>query len=463
MQSKANDYPLDGGVPMNEPQIDPEKTCYFIGPLGRPKSSERDRSDMVLKFIVRPAAEATGLTVMRSDQGPPGVITQQVIQHILSDRVVVADLSDLNANVFYELALRHAFHKPVVQMLQQGQQLPFDLQGMRTVSYTLDLEGGNRAQAEVSKQLAEALQAVPESPVSMAARTAANLRSLTRSVRGQTTETRLLHDILERLDQVAGAVADVAHRVQPSENLDEMLPPLIHDQVERLLGSYADEIKLLRSVRQAGVTGIFRRREAAIHAFAPYIDEETQEIMVVGSSLKGLFQKEEYKDISDKIRSKADTGSVKVRFLLTHPVVADFRARQENRRPKDIGQEIIRSLEALKEWPQEHCEVRLYLGTPTCFAIKTTHTMLINPYPYVSVSYDSPCLILESSGRRGEAEPYFFDEFKSRHFGAWDTDLAVPVKDFNEVIARYRGQLDYYAKKVEEILSSDPTVQAPEC
>ena len=59
--------------------------------------------------------------------------------------------------------------------------------------------------------------------------------------------------------------------------------------------------------------------------------------------------------------------------------------------------------------------VRLYLGTPTCFAIKTTRQMLINPYPYISVSFDSPCLHVEYSITSGVDRPgYFFDEFNSR-------------------------------------------------
>ena len=441
---------------MSTPQIPPVKTCYFISPLGRPGSEERERSDQVLEYIVKPAARASDLTAIRSDQGPPGVITQQVIQQMLNAKMVVADLTGLNANVFYELALRHAFDKPVIQLILEGEQLPFDLQGVRTVTYTLGLKGGNAAASEVSKQIADALVKTPESPVS----TAADLRKLTRGARGQTTETRLMQTILERLDQVVGAVADVAHLMQPTEKLNEALSPIIRDQLEGLLRTYADEIQLLRSVRQAGLTGVFRRRELAIHAFTPAIDDETQQIMVVGSSLKGLFQKEEYKDIAERLRAKAESGTAKVRFLLTHPAVADFRARQENRALKDIGEEVIRSLEALKEWPQEHCEVKLYLGTPTCFAIKTSRTMLINPYPYVSVSYDSPCLILEWSQ---QAQSYFFDEFKSRHFGAWDTNLAVPVKDFDAAIKTYRAQMDDYARKVEEILSRDPTIQALEC
>ena len=88
---------------------------------------------------------------------------------------------------------------------------------------------------------------------------------------------------------------------------------------------------------------------------------------------------------------------MRIKYLLTHPIVADLRASQENRRPTEIGLEILRSLEVLKSWGTDCANVRLYLGTPTCFAIKTTRQMLLNPYPYVSVSFDSPCLTLEYS------------------------------------------------------------------
>jgi hypothetical protein len=143
-----------------------------------------------------------------------------------------------------------------------------------------------------------------------------------------------------------------------------------------------------------------------------------------------------------------------VKFLLTHPIVADFRSSQENRRPTEIGVEIIRSLETLKGWGTDAGNVRLYLGTPTCFAIKTTRQMLINPYPYISVSYDSPCLLLEYSPESGADRPsYFFDEFNARHFGAWDTELAVHVDDYDRVIGQCREMLSSWSKSVDELIS----------
>jgi len=381
------------------------------------------------------------------------VITQQIIQHILNDRMVIADLSDHNANVFYELALRHAFRKPVVQLIEQSQKIPFDLHATRTIFYNLgDLDSVAEARTAVAHQTAAALSPGfdPQSPLTIVAQ----LEDLSRT---DEPENRVLFEtILGRFDQLERAVSDIGRHVREGEDLKETVSPFIRDQLGEMLRGYAEEINLLKSVRHAGVTGIFKRRETALRAFASAIDEEATEIMVVGSSLKGLLQKQEHKDIADKIRFKAETGLVRVRFLLTHPVVADFRAKQENRGPTEIGLEIISSLEELKSWNQERCEVRLYLGTPTCFAIKTTRKMLINPYPYGSVSYDSPCLILEYSPEGGAERPaYFFDEFKSRHFGAWDTDLSVSVNDFDKAIAHYRSALSQYAKKVEEILSSE--------
>jgi hypothetical protein len=48
-------------------------------------------------------------------------------------RVVVADLSFHNPNVFYEVALRHACRKPVVQLIRAVDRIPFDLDQFRTI------------------------------------------------------------------------------------------------------------------------------------------------------------------------------------------------------------------------------------------------------------------------------------------------------------------------------------------
>jgi hypothetical protein len=61
------------------------------------------------------------------------MITTQVIRHLIEAPLVVADLTGNNPNVYYELALRHAAAKPLIQLIEEGSALPFDIAGMRTI------------------------------------------------------------------------------------------------------------------------------------------------------------------------------------------------------------------------------------------------------------------------------------------------------------------------------------------
>jgi hypothetical protein len=228
----------------------------------------------------------------------------------------------------------------------------------------------------------------------------------------------------------------------------DRLGPEIKEEIQAIVQDYRDEIGMLRSLRGAGVIRPYRNRVTALNSFASAIDDEKREIMVVGSSLKGLLKKEEYKPTADKLRFKQAQGKVAVKFLLTHPMVADLRAGQEGRRSSEIGKEIIESLETLRDWKIPPENVRLYRGTPTCFAIKTEKQMLLNPYPYGEVAYNSPCLIVQTSD---ENESYFYHEFDQSHFSAWDTKVAVKITNYDETIQQLQHDLARYADTISEI------------
>src|SRR4030088_3189951 len=99
--------------------------CLVLAPIGKEGSDLRTRSDKVLKHIIGPVAEECGYEAVRADKiSEPGMITTQVINHILNDPMVVGDLTGHNANVFYELAVRHAIRKPYVQIIQKGETIP---------------------------------------------------------------------------------------------------------------------------------------------------------------------------------------------------------------------------------------------------------------------------------------------------------------------------------------------------
>lgn len=111
-----------------------ESTCFYITPIGEDGSEQRRHSDLFLGSIVEPALEQFHLKVIRADAiDKPGTITRQIIEYLLKARLVIADLSFHNPNVFYELALRHAVRLPVVQIIRNADRVPFDLNQIRTV------------------------------------------------------------------------------------------------------------------------------------------------------------------------------------------------------------------------------------------------------------------------------------------------------------------------------------------
>jgi hypothetical protein len=152
------------------------KICFYITPIGNPGSEHRRHADFMMEYIVRPAVKEFDLKVIRADQmSKPGMIGKQVIEHILKARLVVADLSFHNPNVFYELCLRHATRLPTVQLKREVDTIPFDLNQYRTIPidtsdpYTL-LPKVQTYVSEVTNQVRRALQGDAESgdnPISL--------------------------------------------------------------------------------------------------------------------------------------------------------------------------------------------------------------------------------------------------------------------------------------------------------
>jgi hypothetical protein len=147
------------------------KQCFVIAPIGDPRSDIRKRSDQLIKHVLKPAL-GDRYEIQRADQlSQPGIITTQVIEHVINDDLVVADLTGHNPNVFYELAIRHALRKPLLQLIATGEPIPFDVAVMRTVDLDLrDLDSVEEAKREIVKQarVLETGEAEIDTPISFA-------------------------------------------------------------------------------------------------------------------------------------------------------------------------------------------------------------------------------------------------------------------------------------------------------
>ena len=140
-------------------------SCFVICPIGEADSEERKRSDDLLEHIITPVMEEFSYQVIRADKLPnPGKITEQIIEQLMTADLVIADLTGNNANVFYELGVRHTTDKPVIQLIQKGGTVPFDVKVIRTLEYDLQVREAKKA-TEILKEMVIWLIKNPSKPL----------------------------------------------------------------------------------------------------------------------------------------------------------------------------------------------------------------------------------------------------------------------------------------------------------
>lgn len=119
--------------------------AFVVMPFGRKQGPDGRWIDFdrIYYDLIKPAVEAAGFESFRADQeSVSGDILTDMFQELLLADMVVADLSIDNANVFYELGVRHAMRKRGVVHIQSGRPyLPFDIFNVRTIPYQIDRFG----------------------------------------------------------------------------------------------------------------------------------------------------------------------------------------------------------------------------------------------------------------------------------------------------------------------------------
>lgn len=113
-------------------------TCFVIMPIGKENTDEYEYNMGVFNAIIRPAAEACGYTVRRADLSfQTGNIPRQIVTELAEADLVIADLSERNANVYFELGIRHVLHRcGTIHVVEESKALPFDVAQYRAIKYS---------------------------------------------------------------------------------------------------------------------------------------------------------------------------------------------------------------------------------------------------------------------------------------------------------------------------------------
>jgi hypothetical protein len=247
------------------------RPCFVISPIGEAGSETRKRADQVLRHVIEPAAANCGFEAIRADKmSEPGMITSQVIQHIVDDPLVIADLTGSNANVFYELAIRHAIRKPLVQVIQKGEKIPFDVAGMRTIPVDhKDLDSVDEARTEIEKQI-RAIEGRSPDEIDSPITVSIELQALRQS---ENPEQRSLAEFVSAVGDLRSDIAGIEKRLSEPHKL---FPPELFIELFERPKMRAREFEMMyMEMRELAKELQARTNDKELQALAGRLEEMT--------------------------------------------------------------------------------------------------------------------------------------------------------------------------------------------
>lgn len=197
--------------------------------------------------FLKPLIESAGKLQARRSEALRGDILRQIITDLVISTVVVADLTDANPNVYWELGVRQSFRHGTVTIAQYGTPLPFDIGAIGTLFY---YPKNHLEMAEFEKRFGEAIDDCVTRP--------------------ERPDSHVLETISGR-----GTMFEIIHREESIRRLDALLSELIHN--ETVLGKILETVG--KNQKDKGnrtfPTVRFRLRATELLTTNRYLDQDT--------------------------------------------------------------------------------------------------------------------------------------------------------------------------------------------
>jgi len=141
------------------------RTCFVIMPFSTTASCTKEEWTWIFENVFKPAVEGAGLDYQcRRSVATRGNIVASILEELNDAYIVLADLTDHNVNVFYELGVRHSLRDRTILVAQRNDDIPFDLQAYAYHVYDWKTPEGCTALAQKLTQLLADVDANPERP-----------------------------------------------------------------------------------------------------------------------------------------------------------------------------------------------------------------------------------------------------------------------------------------------------------
>jgi CheY-like chemotaxis protein len=138
------------------------KLCFVIMPFSATDSCSEAEWTEIFERVIKPAVEKSGYNYKCERANIHfGSIIWEILDKLNRSELVLADITDRNANVLYELGVRHALGGPTIAISQDKKNIPFDL-----LTYPYNIYGWKteREKKEFKKEIKSAITELEKNP-----------------------------------------------------------------------------------------------------------------------------------------------------------------------------------------------------------------------------------------------------------------------------------------------------------
>lgn len=141
-----------------------KKKCFVILPFSETTSTHSEEYWNIFYKIIKSILKENNYECSRSEVGPYN-LTTNIIKNINDSDLVIAVLTDLNANVWYELGIRHALKNGTIMLMQEGHKVPFDINSCGIIFYKDTIGLKEELESEIGKYIEKLNTQSCDSPV----------------------------------------------------------------------------------------------------------------------------------------------------------------------------------------------------------------------------------------------------------------------------------------------------------